>query len=152
MTTAEQILNNKVKKEEGREVYQFYHRELIQMINHTNHMKGCPIQIDENVEEQWISSFLLPPRPDQIIQPDFSVKPAEDVEMTLQKSADQDFTTNGKGKRLNEKARLMIDHHTKAMELSVHIQSDPDMLRTIANALERAKSENSGRPKKGFHS
>jgi hypothetical protein len=91
MTTAEQILNNKVKKEEGSEVFQFYRRELIEMINLTNHMKGCPIQVDENTEEHWISSFLLPPRRDQIVQPDFSVKPAEDVEMSLQKSADQDF-------------------------------------------------------------
>jgi hypothetical protein len=49
-------------------------------------MKGCAIQIDENTEDQWISSFLLPPRPDQIVQPDFSVKDAPDVDKALQKS------------------------------------------------------------------
>jgi hypothetical protein len=95
MTTAEQILNNIVKKEEDSEVFQFCRRELIEMINLTNHMKACPIQVDENTEEHWISSFLLPPRPDQIIQPDFSVKDVPDEDKELQKSSEQDFTTNG---------------------------------------------------------
>jgi hypothetical protein len=139
-TTAEQFLNNIAKKEEGREVFQFYSRELIEMINLTNHMKGCPIQFDENMEDQWISSDLLPPRPDQIIQPDFSVKDAPDVDKALQKSADQDFTTDGNKKRLNEKGRLMIDHHTSAMAMSILIESDPNMLLQIADALTKAKN------------
>jgi hypothetical protein len=150
MSIAEDVLNNIVKKEEGSEVFNYYLRELIEMINLTNHMKGCPILIAENTEDQWISFFLLLPRPDQIIQPDISVKDAPDVDKALQKSADQDFTTDGNKKRLNKKGRLMIDHHTSVMAMSIHIESDPDMLRTIANALERAKSENRGRPKKGF--
>jgi hypothetical protein len=138
-----------VKKEEGNEVFNYYRRELIEMINLTNQMKGCPIQIDENTEDQWISSFLLPPRPDQIIQPDFSVKDAPDVEKALQKSAYQDFTTNGNKKRLNEKGRLMIDHHTSAIAISIHIESDPNMLLQIADALTKAKLEKMGRPRKG---
>jgi hypothetical protein len=131
------MLNNKVIKEEGSEIYKFYRRELIEMINHTNHMKGYPIHIDENTEDHWILSFLLPPRLDQIIQPDFSVKPAEDEEMSLQKSANQEFTTDGNKKRLNEKGRLMIEHHTKAMAMLIHIESDTNMLLTIADALTK---------------
>jgi hypothetical protein len=141
-----------VKKEDGSKVFKYYRRELIEMINLTNHMKGCPIQIDENTEDQWISSFLLPPRPDQIIQPDFSVKDAPDIDKALQKSADQDFTSNGAEKRLNEKGRLMIDHHTSAMAMSIHIESDPNMLLQIADALTKAKTERRGRPKKGAQS
>jgi hypothetical protein len=72
--------------------------------------------------------------------------------MLLQKSADQGFITDCAGNRLNEKGRLMIDHHTKAMALLIHIESHPNILLTIADALARSKSENRGRPKKGFHS
>jgi hypothetical protein len=79
MPIAEGVLNNVVKKEEGSEVFKYYGRKLIEMINLTNHMKGCLIQIEENTEDQWISSFLLPQRPDQIVQIDFSDKPTDDV-------------------------------------------------------------------------
>jgi hypothetical protein len=141
MTRTEQIFNNKVKREEGSEVFKYYRRELIEMINLTNHMKGCEIQVDENSEEHWISSFLLPP--------DFSVKDDPDVDKALQKSPDQDFTTNGTEKRLNETGRLMIDHHTKAMAMSIHIESYPNMLLQIADALTKVKTEKRGRPRKG---
>jgi hypothetical protein len=43
MPIAEGFLNNIVKKEEGSEVFKYYRRELIEMINLTNHMKGCSI-------------------------------------------------------------------------------------------------------------
>jgi hypothetical protein len=43
---------------------------------------------------------LLPPKFDEIIVPDFSVKPAEDVDPLLQLSADQNFTTNSKNPRI----------------------------------------------------
>jgi isopenicillin N synthase-like dioxygenase len=88
VTTAEQVLNNIVLKEEGNEVYLHYRKELLEMIYLTNHMKGCPKQIDEDTADKWFSPYLLPPRPDQSVQPDFSVKPSEDVEMELQKSID----------------------------------------------------------------
>jgi hypothetical protein len=46
----------------------------------------------------------------------------------------------------------MIDHHTKAMAMPIHIESDSSMLLTRADELTKAKTENRGRPKKGFHS
>jgi hypothetical protein len=38
------------------------------------------------------------------------------------------------------------------MAVSIHIESDPNMSKTTADALTRSKSENRGRPRKGFHS
>jgi hypothetical protein len=46
----------------------------------------------------------------------------------------------------------MIVHHTKAMARSIRIESDPNMLHQIAEALTKAKTEKRGRPRKGFHS
>jgi hypothetical protein len=66
MTPAEQVLNKLMKKNEGSEIYKYYYRKLIEMINLTNHMKGCPIQISEDTDAELISSFLLSPTPDQI--------------------------------------------------------------------------------------
>jgi hypothetical protein len=45
MPIAEGVLNNIMKKEEGSEVFKYYRRELIEMINLTNHLKGCPIKL-----------------------------------------------------------------------------------------------------------
>jgi hypothetical protein len=38
--------------------------------------------------------YFLPPRPQEIIIPDFTVEPAEDVDLNLQISSEQSFTTN----------------------------------------------------------
>jgi hypothetical protein len=46
----------------------------------------------------------------------------------------------------------MIDHHTAAMAMSIQIESTPDMLFQIADAITRAKDERRGRPKKGAQS
>jgi hypothetical protein len=35
----------------------------------------------------------------------------------------------------------MIDHHTKAMARSIHIESDQNMFLQIANARTKAKTE-----------
>jgi hypothetical protein len=43
----------------------------------------------------------------------------------------------------------MIDHHTAAMAMSIHIESDPNMLLQIADELTKAKLGKRGRPKKG---
>jgi hypothetical protein len=45
MPIAEGVLNNIVKKEEGREVFNYDQRELIEMINLTNHMKYCQYRL-----------------------------------------------------------------------------------------------------------
>jgi hypothetical protein len=52
-------------------------------------MNNCNIQVDESAER--VATFLLPPRPDQIIVPDFSVKDAPDIDKSMQLSKDQDF-------------------------------------------------------------
>jgi hypothetical protein len=45
--------------------------------------------------------YLLPPKFDEIIQPDFSVKESPDVDLSLQKSRDQSFTTENDYPRIH---------------------------------------------------
>jgi hypothetical protein len=47
--------------------------------------------------------MLLPPSPDQIIQQDFSVKDAPEVDKNLQLSAKQDFTSMALRKDLRKR-------------------------------------------------
>jgi hypothetical protein len=50
------------------------------IINGINHMKGYEKQIDRNSNVEKLTSMLFPQKPDQLIQPDFSVEDAPDVD------------------------------------------------------------------------
>jgi hypothetical protein len=49
-------------------------------------MNGCQIKVGENYDAKRVITMLLPPRSDQIIQPDFSKKGALDIDKELQLS------------------------------------------------------------------
>jgi hypothetical protein len=91
---AEDILNNTIRKEDGNFVWLHFRMEIIDMINKTNEFKNTGIQIDYNTKDECIMQHFLPPQPHEILIPDFSVKPADDVDLSLQISSEQSFTTN----------------------------------------------------------
>jgi hypothetical protein len=79
--------------------------------------------------------MLLPPSPDQIIQQDFSVKDAPEVDKNLQLSAQQDFTIDGTKERLKEKKRMTPEHHNETMKMGIHIEGKPEVIDEIASAI-----------------
>jgi hypothetical protein len=91
---AEDILNNTIRKEDGNFVWMHFRMEIIDMTNKTNELKNTGIQIDYNTKDISIMQHFLPPQPHEILIPDFSVKPADDVDLNLQISSEQSFTTN----------------------------------------------------------
>jgi hypothetical protein len=96
---AEDILNKVTKKEEGEFVWKFFRNEIIDIINAANQRDNVNIILEYTTPDVNLIQHLLPPKFDEIIVPDFSVKPAEDVNPSLQLSADQNFTTNSKNPR-----------------------------------------------------
>jgi hypothetical protein len=148
---AEDILINIIERNEGNDLYLHYRRELVEIINLTNHMNNCNIQVDESAER--VATFLLPPRPDQIIVPDFSVKDAPDIDKSMQLSKDQDFTLDGTKKRMKERTSMTIDYHIRCMELSQRLEGDPKMLHDITDSYLRvSKGTNRRRPRKNIYS
>jgi hypothetical protein len=79
---AEDILNNIFLKEDGNFVWLHFRMEIIDMINKTNELKNTGIQIDYNIKDECIMQHFLPPQLHEILIPDFSVKPADDVDLT----------------------------------------------------------------------
>jgi hypothetical protein len=50
--TAEETLNKHVRKNEEDEVYKHYRKEMIEIINLTNRIKGCLMQIDDDTDAE----------------------------------------------------------------------------------------------------
>jgi hypothetical protein len=136
---AEDVLNNIVKKLDGNEVWNYYRRELIEIINLTNSMNNVNIQIDLDTEAERLTTLLLPPKPEEIIIPDYSVKDADDIDKTLQLSKDQDFTVNGTGKKLKQAKEENINEYKEALNIANLLKNDPKHIDEIEDAIRRAR-------------
>jgi hypothetical protein len=130
---AQDLLNNLVEKSQGSNVWLIYISQIIEIINLTNNMNCSSIQIEKNSQSERITTMFLFPTPDQIIQPDFLAKSAPVVDGEFQLLTKQDFTVYQTRERIQTKARMTVEYHEGALEMTVNIEGDPDMIRTIQN-------------------
>jgi hypothetical protein len=96
---AEDILINKTRKEKGDFVWQHFRCEIIDIINAAIQRKNINIPLSILYMALTIFHTFFP-FIEQIVQPNFSVKLANVVDLSLQLSEDQQFTVNSKNPRI----------------------------------------------------
>jgi hypothetical protein len=78
---------------------------------HTHHksIKWLDTKVKEDSKEERASCLILPLKPREIIQSDYSVLDASDIVKELQISKDHDFMIHENQKRICEKDMLKLD-------------------------------------------
>jgi hypothetical protein len=98
---AEDVLINIVKRKEDNELFLYFRREYIDIINLANQMNGLEIILEESAER--IAQFLLPPLPHEVKVQSDGVKDVPDVDKSFQRSIDKSFITDGKVPRSSKR-------------------------------------------------
>jgi hypothetical protein len=81
-------------------VWQYFRNEIIDIINTANQRENINTVLEYSISDLNLIQHLLPSKFYEIVQPDFSIKPVDDVDPSLQLSEDQEFTTDSKNPRI----------------------------------------------------